>query len=457
MMTTKTRCDLLIRNAYVLTMDDKGTAYPDGAVAVDGRNILAVGTEAEVTRKVAPLRIIDAGGSLVHPGLIDLHYHATFHMVGKMIEERDTSKEDPGPWVAQQYTGLINAMGEEEEHANALLACLDMARNGVTAFLDPGTAQHPDAIAAAAEAIGIRASVADPWLWDLRGPQLSDIDGAPADMKRCRAVLGNELKRNKDPDALVRGHVAIFGMGSQSDELALAAKACAEEAGAPFSMHQSQSVDDAAFDEKRFGKKPLLHQRDIGLLGRNVIFTHMNVLSPDELAPVIESGMSVVWSINAWYYGTRQQVRSPMPALYHGGANVTLGLDVSKAASFGSNQIFVNYLLARDQGDYVSPEDLLRMHTINGARALMLEDRIGSIEPGKRADLVIRTNAVPEANPLHNLVRQHLIVAGSKSIDTVLVDGRIVVRGGRSTLVDEAVIYDVANRAAGRMRQRAGL
>src|SRR5712664_647697 len=159
MTTTKTRCDLLIRNAYVLTMDAKGTAYPDGAIAVDGRKILAVGPEAEVTRKVAPLRIIDAGGSLVHPGLIDLHYHATFHMVGKMIEERDTSKEDPGPRVAQQYTGLINAMGEEEEHANALLACLDMARNGVTAFLDPGTAQHPDAIAAAAEAIGIRASV----------------------------------------------------------------------------------------------------------------------------------------------------------------------------------------------------------------------------------------------------------------------------------------------------------
>src|SRR5260221_644539 len=301
MTTTKTRCDLLIRNAYVLTMDAKGTAYPDGAIAVDGRKILTVGPEAEVTRKVAPLRIIDAGGSLVHPGLIDLHYHATFHMVGKMIEERDTSKEDPGPWVAQQYTGLINAMGEEEEHANALLACLDMARNGVTAFLDPGTAQHPDAIAAAAEAIGIRASVADPWLWDLRGPQLSDIDGAPADMKRCRAVLGSELKRNKDPDALVRGHVA----------------------------------------------------------------------------------------------------------------------------SFGSNQIFINYVLARDQGDYVSPEDLLRMHTINGARALMLEDRIGSIEAGKRADLVIRTNAVPEANPLHNLVRQHLIVAGSKSIDTVLLARRV--------------------------------
>src|SRR5258708_20530068 len=95
-----------------------------------------------------------------------------------------------------------------------------------------------------------------------------------------------------------------------------------------------------------------------------------------------------------------------MPALFHGGANVTLGLDVSKAASFGSNQIFINYVLARDQGDYVSPEDLLRMHTINGAPALMLEDRIGSIEAGQRPAIFIRPNPVPEANPLHTPPRQ---------------------------------------------------
>src|SRR6266705_2853574 len=144
-------CDLLIRNAYVATVDAERTVYPTGAIAIDGHDIVAVGCERDVVPRFAPRRVIDAHGSLVHPGLIDLHYHATFHMVGKMIEERDTSKEDPGPWVAQQYTGLINSMGEAEEHANALLACLDMARNGVTAFLDPGTAQHPDAIAAAAE------------------------------------------------------------------------------------------------------------------------------------------------------------------------------------------------------------------------------------------------------------------------------------------------------------------
>lgn len=450
-------CDLLLRNAYVVTADDAGRKHPCGAVAISGRDILAVGPDNEIAPRYTAARVIDAGGALVHPGLVDTHYHATFHMVGKMIQEADTSQVDPGPWVARQYTGLINAMGEEEEHANALLACLDMARNGVTCFMDPGTALVPDAIAKAAEATGLRASVAEPWLMDMRGPQLADIEGAPISRERCTRLLGSELWRNRDADALVRGHVAIFGMGSESEELALAAKACADEAGAPFTMHQSQSVDDTAFDDARFGRHALVHLAERGVLGPGCVFAHMDVLREDEYEPVLGSGMSLVWSINAWYYGTRQHVRNPMPALHRRGANVTLGLDVSKAGGFGCNQIYTNYLLARDQGDYVSPDDLLRMHTINGARAMRLDARTGSIEPGKRADLVIRSNALPETRPSVNVERQHLLVAGSKSIDTVLVDGRVVVEGGRSTLVDEPEVYALAERVASRMRERAGL
>jgi 5-methylthioadenosine/S-adenosylhomocysteine deaminase len=222
-------------------------------------------------------------------------------------------------------------------------------------------------------------------------------------------------------------------------------------------MHQSQSVDDTEFDDRRFGKHVVVHLFERGILGRNCVFAHMDVLRPDEYQPVIQSGLSLVWSINAWYYGTRLHVRNPMPRLHREGANVTMGLDVSKAGTFGCGQIYTNYLLARDQGDYLSPDDLLAMHTINGARAMQLEDRLGSIESGKRADIVIRTNAIPEAIPIYNLERQHLLVAGAKSIDTVIVNGRIVIKGGHSTLVDENVVYELADRAAQRMRQRAAI
>ena len=447
-------CDLVVRNGYVLTADAARTKYPDGAIAIDGRDIVAVGPDAEIAADFRPRRVIDAGGGLVHPGVIDTHYHGTAHLVSKMVAELEGIAEDPGPWVARQYTGLFNAVGDEEEYASALLAGLDMLGSGITAYMDPGTAHEPDAIASACAALGTRASVAAPWIMDLRGPQLADIARAPIDPARAMAEHANQLWRNDDADSLVRGHVAIYGMGSATDELALAAKASADAAHAIFTMHQSQSVDDTEFDDARYGRHPLVHFAEIGLLDERGLFVHMNVLREDEIEPVVSSGISIVWSpTNSWYYGTRRQAPNHLPALWHRGVNVTIGTDVSKAAAFG-DQLYTAYVLARDQGDYLSPEDLLEMQTRGGARAFGLGDRLGSLEVGKRADLVIRRTDLAEVWPRFNIERQQLLLARSRSVDTVIVDGRVVLKGGRHTLLDDGAVYARAQAAAERMWAR---
>ena len=449
-------CDLLVRNAYVLTMDARRTKFPDGAIAIDGRNIVAVGSDPELAAHYRPRRVIDAAGALVHPGIIEPHMHATIHMVSKLAEEMVGSTDDVGAWAAEQYTGLINAIDDEGEYANSLLAGLDMLRSGITMFADPGTAFVPDAIASAVEALGMRASVADPWMVDVRGPQFTEIAGVSFDRQECLDRLGGELRRNRDPDGLVRGHIALYGVGYDSDELILAAKACADENGVMFNMHQSQSVDDTAFDDKRLGRHPFVHFADIGLLDKNCVFVHMNVLREDEIEPVVESGMTIVWSpTNSWYWGTRQYHRNRIPELSRRGVNVAIGTDVCRGSSFG-DQLFTAYLLARDQGDYLSPEDLLAMQTINGAKALRLDDRLGSLEVGKRADLVIRTNDLPEAWPRINVERQQLLLARARSVDTVIVGGQIALKGGRLTRLDEAVVYELAQKTAERMMAVAG-
>ena len=449
-------CDLMVRNAYLLTMDRRRRKYTSGAIAIQGRDIVAVGPDAQIARRYRPRRVLDAGGALVHPGVIDMHTHITHHMVGKLIAEEAVDTDDAGPWVAQQYTGLINAIDSDEmEYANALLCGLDMLTAGVTMVVDPGCAFATDAVAQALEGLGMRGSLADPWIIDSHGPQLTDIKRVTVSRRSALARLGRELARNKDPDALVRGHISIYGMGDNSDEVILAAKACADEGGVMFNMHQSQSVDDAEFDDARLGKHPLVHFRDIGLLDDNCVFVHMNVLRPDEIKPVVDSGMTIVWSpTNTWYYGTRKQSPNSLPKLAKRGVNLTIGTDVSKAAAFG-DQLYTAYLLARDQGDYLSPEQILAMMTINAAKALRLEDWLGSIEAGKRADIVIRNDATPEAWPRINMERQQLLLARSRSVDTVIVDGRVVLRGGRHTLLDEAVVYRLAQETAELMVARA--
>ena len=217
--TAPERCDLLIRNAYVITMDADNSKHPNGAIAVRGRNIVAVGPDSELTSRFKPLRTLDARGGAVHPGYIDLHYHVSGHLPSKLLEDGVASSAGAGKWIASRYERFFNALGDEEEHASAMLASLDMLRNGFTSFTEPGTVHSTDAVADACNALGIRAWVGDPWLMDVGGEGHLNINRAPFDTKRSLSLLGGELKRNVDPDTLVRGHVAIYGSGTQTDRV----------------------------------------------------------------------------------------------------------------------------------------------------------------------------------------------------------------------------------------------
>jgi cytosine/adenosine deaminase-related metal-dependent hydrolase len=450
-------CDLLVTNAYVLTADAKRTKHRAGAIAIKGRDIVAVGPERDVAAKFHAGRTIDARGGMVHPGFIDVHFHVTQHMIGKMIQEVSFEGADPTAWIAKQYTGMNNALEPEEEWANAALASLDMLRNGVTAFVDPGTIYSHDAVADAVASVGTRSSFADPWIIDSSDPAFTNIRDVVPTFEHGAKALGGQLWRNKDANARVKGHLAIYGCGANSLRMIRYAKELAEKNNCAFNMHQSQSTDDAEADDRTLGKHPLVRYEEEGLLSRSCVFVHMNVLRDDEIEPIVRSGISVVWSpTNSWYYGTRMRAPNRIPKLFKRGVNVTLGLDVSKAASWG-DQAHMAYLLARDQGDHLSPDDLLHMQTANAARAMGWESWLGSIEPGKRADLVIRSNDRPEAWPRHNPERQHLLLARGKSVDTVIVDGEIVIKAGRHVRLDEGALYERCDRAAKTLRERSGV
>ncbi|MEA2366940.1 MAG: 5-methylthioadenosine/S-adenosylhomocysteine deaminase, partial [Thermoleophilaceae bacterium] len=277
---------------------------------------------------------------------------------------------------------------------------------------------------------------------------------ASRSLEQSLDMLGGQLKRNRDPDALVRGHVALIGMGTATDELALAAKALADREGVVLNQHQSCEHADAAADDTRMGRHPLVHQEEIGLLGANCTFAHMNVLREDELDPIVRSGLSIAWCPAAsmiWGFGGT--FRGHHAALHARGANIALGCDISNFAnSFDIGQeAYLAVLTAREQHqrrDILDAGDALAMATINGARAVGLEHMIGSIEPGKRADLVIRALDVPEQFPLNNMITELVYSSGAKSIHSVVVDGRVVLEERQPTRVDAVSVYRRAERAA---------
>lgn len=449
------KCDLVIRNAYLITMDPKRTIYDKGAVAIAGHAIAAVGPDSEVLVQYRGNRIIDAGGAPVHPGFVEAHYHIPNHLTRGVFPDASTTAE-----YYVNYAKWYDRMDDEDEHAAGLIAGLEMLRSGITCFMEAGTVFATDAVAAAATALGIRASVSEPFLWDTgKDTTLSNMRRSPGRTEGCLEQLGRELWRNRDSDALVRGHVCLFGSGSASDELILAATETAEKHGVAFNQHQSTNVAGVARQEERLGRRPLVHFAEMGVLKPHCAYTHMNVIRDDEARFIKQSGMSIIWCpANSMNWGVGATIRRrPQTDLYRQGVTVGLGSDVPKWGLDAAP--LTAYLLARDLGDAepLSAEEIFEMATIGGARAMGMAAVIGSLEPGKRADLVVRSSDLPEFQPGHNPIQNLLLSSRGKSVDTVLVDGEIVVRSGHSTRVDEHVVYERARQSAVKLAREVGI
>ena len=455
-----TRCDLLIINGTVITMDAERRVLAKGAIAVTGRRIAAVGTERAILRRYKARRTIDAGGGIVHPGFIDPHVHVVHGTCRGIFGDAlgDAPRQvNFADWKAD--------VRPKEEHAAAVFAGLEMLRNGFTCYIEPGTVFDCDAVAAATEQVGMRGFLAGTYIWDQIEimKQLGPLDSAllygraAPKLERALDEMGKQLRRNADPDALVRGFVMIYGTGTASDELERAAHALAKSAGAPFHQHESYLPSAYRFDKERLGHSRLVHLHELGVLDQNSTLIHMNVIEDEDVPAILDSGASIVWCPFSYlHFGMSDRVRCRMPELMRRGVNVALGIDITTDASVG-NSPMAAYLAAGNARTPIGPEEILEMQTVRAARVAGLAAEIGSLEVGKRADIVIRSPLAPEAQPGVNPAHQLALLSRASGVGTVIVDGRVVLRNGRSTQVDEAQAYRAVKKTVERRMRRLGL
>ena len=468
--STPMQVDLLVRHGYVMTMDDHGALIEDGAIAVVGRDIVAVGRDADIASRYVAASTIDAAGAPVHPGLVETHLHATFQTYRGAFS--DLIPEDE---IFDAFELVFfNTVNDEEEHQAVVLSALEMIRNGTTCFMEAGTVLEPDTAASAAELVGIRALLGDAFIWDqptglAQGKETADdgpmrvkghIERSPSDLEGALAGLGGELRRNEDADALVRGHVAVIGLGTASEELLLEAKRQADAAGTVVNMHHAYSPADTSADRARFGKDPLVHLAEVGFLDRNITMGHANHLTDAECDLVAETGSSLAWAPAAsMMWGHDGSFKGRHAELWRRGANVSLGSDSANwSNSFDlfrqANLALLTARAAHEDRTYLLAEDVLRMATRAGARAVGLEDSIGSLQAGKRADIVIHSLDRPEMNPRTDMLRNLMYASGSKSVRTVIVDGRVVLEDGHFARLDEQRLLAKVNEAAAAMLGR---
>ena len=457
---TQKQCDLLIRNGCLITMDARRVILPNGAIAVEGHTIVAVGTAAEVCGAYRAVEEIDAKGAIVHPGFIDAHLHVNAQTCRGYFRGDASKNGGQGP----NYADWKASLTDEDENAAAGLASIEMLRHGITTFVEPGSAFAPDAVAEATKAVGIRCSLADPYLWDTIEimeaiPGLASkalFARVPPDKARCRKLLGGQLFRNRDQDGILHGHVALYGEGTASDDLFRRAKALADSDGVVLNSHIGFDLDLAAAMERAWGMPRFAHLAKIGILGPNTTFVHMNLIRDEEVGPILQSGLSIVWCPAAYVSrGTPLRQPTRIPEMKAKGASVALGTDSARQSSAGDAG-FLALQLAGGSKHAVVSEDVFEMMTLGGARAAGLAGLIGSLEPGKRADIVIRSRATAELMPNIDPVHQLITVGHGPSADTVLVNGQIVLRGGRATRVDEEEVFAKARTSACSIAGRLG-
>ena len=449
-------CDLIIRNAYLLTLNHQREVYERGAIAVSGVTIRDVGPERELLNYLAPDEVIDARGGLVHPGFVDAHNHIV-NASCRGFFRAGSSHSGSGPNFAD-WKAEVTA---EDEYAATALGSLQLLHNGFTAFIEPGTIFEPDAAAAAVKALGIRAGLSAPYIWDRKEilrhlgglESRALLDRVPPDSGRARELMGSELDRNTDVEGSIHGFVCLYGLGTASDELERAAKELADAHAVVLHQHEAYEPDIAGAEEARLGHTRIVHLAELGVLDENSTFVHMNVLKDDDLVLLEQARCSIVWCpVHYLSLGLASRIRCRIPELRQRGVNVALATDSARDCIAGDAALGAS-LVGAGVGKAISAESILEMQTIHAAKSARLDNIIGSLEPGKRADIVIRSPYAAEAFPGLDPIHQLAFNCRTATAETVLVNGKVVLRNGQSTRVDEEEVCvcareSVRNRAA---------
>lgn len=457
---TRTKCDTLIKNARIITVDAKRRIYDPGAVAIDGSRIVDVGAELAVAARVNAGETIDADGGIVHPGFIDAHnhiVHTTCRGVFKSVFDTGSSPVNFADWKA--------GVTDQDEAVATAMASVEMLRSGFTLFIEPGSLFSTALAADAVERVGIRALFSPLYLWDRREPfdaipslaSESLMRRAPIDHKRSMRQLDQELHRNRNRDALVRGYIFVYGEGTGSAELLEAAHACARAHQVPLHLHAGYVPGGAEIYRSMTGTSQIVHLRDMGVLDEQTVIVHANILDEEEEKAVRETGCQIIWCpVGFFSLGIAGQASFMMGERRRSGTRISLGADGAFDFPPGDT-IRAARLMSQAYADPFSPEALLEMHTVNAAGAAGLEAELGSLEPGKRADLVIRDPNAAEAYPDNNLCHVLALTLGPGSVRTVLVDGRIVFDDGHPTQVEERNVYREVSRSVLERARRLGI
>ena len=433
--------DLIVHGNYIVTMDEQMSVVQDGAVAIDEGVIVAIGTADDIDAEYPAAEVLPGDNRIVLPGLINGHSHAAMTLLRGVADDLELMT-----WLNDYiFPAEVQFVDPEFVRIGTELACWEMIRGGTTTFVD--MYYHPDTIASVVETCGLRAYISATVI----GQRSPDAEGAQDSI-----VKGLEfIERWKAKNSRI---TPIFGPHANytlNEEQLRATRVAANEAGVPISIHLSESPYEVEYSKQTFGTTSIDFFNSIGFFDGLTIGAHVVWPTEEEIPILAERKVGVIHNPTS-----NMKIASgvsPVTAMLQAGVRVGLGTD--GAASNNDLDMWEEMRLAaflqkvdRMDPTVLSASTVLRMATSGGAEAIGLDDKVGSLAVGMRADLIQVSFDDVHFVPTYDVISHLVYVADEQDVASTVVDGKVLMKDGEILSIDTARVRREANALAARIK-----
>jgi len=422
------RVSLVITNGIVVTVDGGNRVVAPGAVAIDGTDIVAVDSADNIRRQFRGRETIDASGQVVMPGLINTHTHAPMVLFRGLAD--DLALQD---WLTRYiFPAEAKVVSPEFVRAGTRLAALEMIESGTTTFAD--MYYFEEEIAKETKAAGLRGVLGETVI------QFPVADAkTPADALARAETFITTFKN----DPLITPAVAPHAIYTNDSATLKAARALSVKYRVPTLIHVAETQSEAMTARERGSPTVVSYLESLGFLGPGVVAAHAVWVNDTDMALLKSRGVGVSHNPES----NMKLASGIAPVKAYLAANVEIGLGTDGAASNNDLDMFgamraASFLakVATSDPTAVSAKTAVRMATIGGARVLGMEKQIGSLERGKRADVIIVSMSAARQTPMYDAISHLVYVTRGDDVQTTIVNGKVLMRNRKVLTLDRAAI-----------------
>lgn len=440
---------IFLKNAYVVTMDEQERVFAKGSILVQDDRIVAVG-DIPQSLIMPEAQVLDCSNKIILPGLINTHVH-TSQQLGRGLGD-DVNLMT---WLHERTFPYESSLTAEDSYVSTLLTCIEQIRAGVTTFAEPG-GQFVRSMARGVSQAGLRAKLAK--------SSMDCGEGLPKVWQRTtQQELDQQVEDFEAVHGTADGRVQVwFGLRTlfnNSDELIIRTKELADHYGVGVHMHVAEVKEEVEYCKQLHGVGTVRHLEDLGVLDSNLLAVHTVWLTDEEVDLFAKRDVKVSHNPAA---AMRVLGFAKVPKMLDKGICVTIGTDGAPSNNRMDliDEMWLTSLIHKGwrlDPTVMKAQDILRMVTTNGAKAVLDPMNLGSLSVGKKADLIVINPASAGMYPLHDPIANLVTSMHSSNVESTMCDGKWLMKDHVLLTIDERSVLRESQERADAIRKRAGI